>query len=125
MRFPGWLREWAAFIATWGKPVYSGMLCDYANERYILLSEWRTTEGMAGADEMLDNTMRQERDDIFISMAASSGHRGVLGVHTSRGYLKFIAFHPKFYTFEEALENVDKRCRKLADEMGYRRPDAT
>ncbi len=68
--------------------------------------------------------IRNIRDNIYVAVVRCEGfQRGYLIVHDSNLDVYRRAFWPGTYNFCEAFVDVVLRCRKIADKMGYRKPD--
>ena len=125
MKLPGWLRQWGARFLAWRSDEIGGMLHDYANGKWILLATWNTQKESDAAIEIVDNMMNCGRDSIFIAMikvGPSQGYFIVEDSNRSKFYLR--GFWQGIYEPDEAFRDVRNYCRKLADKMGFRRPDA-
>lgn len=73
---------------------------------------------------MLDAMLRNQRDEIYIVCVKLKGFgRGYLVVYDSKYGIYRRDFWMGVYDPDEALVDVSKYCRKVADKMGYRRPD--
>jgi hypothetical protein len=102
------------------------MLHDYANGQWKKLHVWNTQEGANEALAVIDQMLGRQRDDIYIACIRFSGcERGYLVVHDSNFSMWTRAFWQGIYEPDEAFKDVANRCRKIADKMGYRRPDDT
>jgi hypothetical protein len=124
VKLPRFLRHWAAYFLADHSPEVSGALYDYANERYNLLAMWRNQTEAAGAQEITVNMFNRMQDDIYIAVALCEGAgRGYFAVHDSNLKFYFRGFWSGIYEPEEAMKDVSVYCRKIADKMGYRRPD--
>lgn len=124
---PRWLRQWMAFILNSWSDETSGMLHDYKNGRWLELDVWNTPEESDGAMELIWNMLQSGKDDIYIACVRSEGGggRGYLAVYDSNCDVYRRDFWMGIYDPDEAMIDVSKRCREIADKMGYRRPDET
>jgi hypothetical protein len=104
-------------------PEVKGVLYDYANGRYNKLMVWDDSQSARGAGDLIENLFNSGRDDIYVSVIKSGVLIGYTMVSDSRRKVWSRAFFPGIYEFEEAMEDTSKYCRKVADEMGYRRPE--
>lgn len=121
---PRFLRHWAACILTFQAKEIGGLLYDYKNGRWDDLSTWNTDEEADIAMGMLDAMLRNQRDEIYIVCVKLKGFgRGYLVVYDSKYGIYRRDFWMGVYDPDEALVDVSKHCRKVADKMGYRRPD--
>jgi len=101
-----------------------GMLHDYKNGRWLELVKWNTPEESDAALEVIWNMLQSGHDDIYITCVKSEGlGRGYFAVYDSNCDIYRRDFWMGVYDPDEALVDVSKHCRKIADKMGYRRPD--
>lgn len=100
------------------------MLHDYKNGRWFDLATWSTDEEADGAMNMIDAMLRNKRDEIYIACVKVEGFgRGYLVVYDSNCGEYRRDFWMGVYDPDEALIDVSRHCRKIADKMGYRRPE--
>lgn len=123
MRLPAILRRWAAMFLVWNKEEIGGILYDYKNGEWEVICKWETREEQLAAKNVVENMIDREEDEIYITSVKTDGGAGIFIMEDSRYGYYFRAFHPGVYEIKEALEDVAARCRKIADKMGYRRPD--
>ncbi len=124
MMLPRFLRHWAACFLTFSTKEIGGVLFDYKNGHWDDLSKWNTDEEADGAMNILDAMLRNGRDEIYIAAVKVEGFgRGYFVVYDSNYGEYRRDFWMGVYDPDEALLDVSKHCRKVADKMGYRRPD--
>lgn len=124
MSLPRWLRQWMAYTLVARSDEIGGILYNYKNGRWEELEIWNTPEESDGAMEVIWNMLQSGRDDIYIACVKSKGFgRGYFAVYDSNCDVYRRDFWMGIYGPDEALIDVSKRCRKIADKMGYRRPD--
>lgn len=124
MSLPRFLRRWVALFLAWREEEIGGMLYDYANGRWRHLLTWNTQEGAAEALSLVQDMIDNVRDNIYVvGVRGRQTNSGFLIVHDSNCRMYVIGFYPGVYSPDEAMQDVMIRCRKVADKMGYRRPD--
>lgn len=119
-----WLRQLMAKIVVAHHEQWGGMLHNYDNGRWKLLTTWNGYDD-AGSLEMIQNMLNQSRDNIYISTCKVGTKDGYFVVVDSNNGLYYRAFFHGIYEADEALKDVATRCRKIADKMGFRRPENT
>jgi hypothetical protein len=126
MRLPRFIRQSVARISVLGLPEAQGFLHDYKNGKWELLVSWDTEQGNQDALNMIENmALREGRDAIYVTTLMCQPNCGVFIIQDSNAGLSYRAFWKDLYTAREAYEDTVKRCRKIADKMGFRRPDET
>lgn len=122
-RLPRFLRRWYATILAWHTPEIGGALFDYKNGLWDKICEWNTPDGQEQALSVVENMVQSGRDEIYIAMIKSMGsYRGFFIIHASNKFW-FCGFSEGIYGLVEAYGDTVRKCRKIADSMGYRRPD--
>lgn len=99
------------------------MLHDYKNGQWELLHKWDTEETSDAAIEIVGNMMDRAEDEIFISSISCGPGNGMFMVVDSERRQWVRAFWTGIYEPDEAFKDVAVKCREIADQMGYRRPD--
>ena len=112
-----------AMYLAWRGEETGGMLYDYKNGKWVVLQTWDSQEQLEAGMEIIQNMLNSGRDEIFVSAVLVAPSCGYLVMIDSNGRYKFRAFWKGIYDAREALDDASKWCRKVADEMGYRRPD--
>src|SRR4029077_7943717 len=123
MKLPRFIRRWAAMLLAANSPEIGGVLHDYANGKWIELHQWNNLKDANLAAEIIASKLRLGKDEILISMIKCGPLRGLFVVHDSSGNFSWTGFWKGIYDPDEAFLEVAKHCRKLADKMGFRRPD--
>jgi hypothetical protein len=123
MKFPSFLRRWAAMYLVWNKEEIGGILYDYANGKWNVICRWNTDADLKAAKDIVANAQERDCDEIYITSVATNGGAGLFIVEDSHSGYFFRAYHPGVYEVKEALIDTAAHCRKIADKMGYRRPD--
>lgn len=122
-KLPRFIRHTLAFIRVMHSSEIGGVLHDYANGRWLELHKWDTQEGCEEALGLVCDMTNNVRDNIYIAMIKCDLGKGYFVIHDSNGDQYTRAFWLGIYNPDEALTDVAKRCRMLADKMGYRRPE--
>lgn len=124
MKLPRWLRQFAAYVLVGYSDEIGGMLHDYANGRWKELAIWNNPDDSDAAMEIIWNMLQSGHDDIYIACVKSRGFgRGYFAIYDSNCNVYRRDFWKGTYDPDEAMLDVSKRARKIADKMGYRRPD--
>jgi hypothetical protein len=121
---PRWLRQWMAYtLVAWSDEI-GGVLHDYKNGRWLKLAKWDSADDSDSAMEIIWNMLQSGHDDIYIACVKSEGFgRGYFAVYDSNCDVYRRDFWMGLYDPDEAMMDVGKHCRKVADKMGYRRLD--
>lgn len=124
MRLPRFLRRWYATILAWHTPELGGALFDYKNGLWDKLCEWNTPDEAEEALRIVESMMWSGREEIYVVMIKCYGpkHRGFFIIHSPNKFW-FHGFSEGVYGLVEAYTDTAHKCRKIADSMGYRRPD--
>jgi hypothetical protein len=116
MRF---LLQWVAKFRVSRTPEIGGLLYDYANGRWKLLTEWQ-----GGEDEeavaLIENIFNNPKDDIYVSLVKCTNTAGYFIVSDSERRIWLRHFWGDTYPFAAAFDDTRLYCRKIAKEMGYR-----
>ncbi len=124
MKLPRFLRHAAAMYLVYGEDEIGGVLHDYANGQWKELLKWNTQEGADEALSLMNDMIGNVHDNVYVAMVKNEGFgHGYFLVHDSNFNLYRRAFWLGIYNPDEALTDVAARCRKIADKMGYRKPD--
>lgn len=123
MKLPRFLRH--AFVAVrlfWKAEESGGLLYDYGNGRWKELARWDTDDGSDEAMGLVGDMLNNSRDNIYIAAVKCVGFgRGYLVVVDSNCHRYTRCFWMGIYEPEEAFEDVKRRCRMIADQMGFRK----
>ena len=121
-----WLRQKMAFFLAFHTPEGGGMMHNYKNGQWELLHVWSTEEGAEMAITLAENMLDRAADEIYVATVKNWGaeKRGYFVVHESQNRTYWLrGFWTGIYEPEEAFDDLRKKCRALADKMGYRRPE--
>lgn len=124
MMLPRWVRHWAASVLVFWSDIIGGVLHDYKNGKWEEICKWNTGEDETRAAEIIANMQFNQRDAIYIALTRVKGFgRGYFTVFDSRGKEYRRNFWLGTYDPDEALTDISRYCRAVADKMGFRRPD--
>jgi hypothetical protein len=124
MMLPRFLRQWMALVLVTGSDEIGGALHDYKNGRWEELAKWNTDEESNAAMSILSAMFQNERDEIYVVCVKVEGFgRGYFVVYDSNQNMYRRSYWMGIYDPDEALVDVIEYCRKVADKMGYRRPE--
>jgi hypothetical protein len=125
MKLPKWLRHWAALFLSWRDNEAGGYLYDYANGKWEEIHKWNTQKG---SDEGISITVAMfdgGKDAIYIAVIrCPNPGTGYFVVHDSNRKVYIRGFWIGIYEPKEAFKDIAIHCRKVADKMGFRNPDA-
>jgi hypothetical protein len=122
-RLPGFIRHKVALFLVQRSPEFGGMLYDFKNGQWEVLHQWVDERGQEEALSLIENMFDGGRDAIYTAMVKTGIGRGYFVVHTSDRYYWFRGFWTGIYELDEAFLDTAKKCREIADKMGYRRPE--
>lgn len=124
MKILRWLRHKMALFIVMRQEEIGGILYDYDNGRWKLLLKWSGYDD-AAALEVVNNMFNSGKDAIYISVVRTEAKSGYMVAVDSNRDMYYRAFIPDVYDPNEAVYDINEYCRKIADGMGFRRPENT
>lgn len=123
-----WLRRWwrqlKAKTLVLSSEEWGGTLHDYANGRWDLLQTWQG-ENWEEIGDLLQNMWDSGKDAIYVATIKVGAKDGYFVVTDSNRAYAARYFFRDIYSAKEAYQDTVEYCRKVADKMGFRRPENT
>lgn len=118
------IRHLIALLFSTHVPEIGALLYDYKNGEMDPLMTVETPKESDQSLEMVENMLNSGRDAIYISVVKVAQRCGYFVVFdTNRGFYAR-GFWGGLYTPEEAYADTMRYCRKKANQMGWREPNA-